>query len=205
MSKCDTYQTPIGDIVIDREIVDKLYETGEFEYYSISDDEDEHSLEMHLPYIKRMFGDHEFTLVPIVVGSIRYSKEQKYGKMLADYVKDDENLFIISSDFCHWGYNFDYMPYEREVSNDISGYIKYLDKQGMDLIEAQDGKQFVDYLKKTDNTICGRHPITVFLEALKESGLSSITKFVKYAQSGKIKNKYDSSVSYAASYTVVDA
>uniref|UniRef100_A0A7S3KTA3 Protein MEMO1 n=1 Tax=Euplotes crassus TaxID=5936 RepID=A0A7S3KTA3_EUPCR len=159
---------------------------------------------MHLPYIKKIFGDHPFSLVPIVVGSINYKSEQKYGKLLSEYVEDDETLFVISSDFCHWGRNFDYMPYEKDVDKSISGYIKHLDTQGMDIIEEQDGKKFVNYLKETENTICGRHPITVFLEAIKHSSLKTVTKFVKYAQSGEIHSKYDSSVSYASSYTVVD-
>lgn len=181
-----------------------MADTGEFEWYSLGEEEDEHSLEMHLPYIKRMFGDHDFTIVPIVVGSIKYKTEQRFGKLLAKYVKDDDNLFIISSDFCHWGASFQYMPYEKSSGLDQSGYIEQLDKQGMDLIETQNGKKFVEYLQETDNTICGRHPITVFLEALKESGLDTVTKFVKYAQSSKIKHKYDTSVSYAASYTVIN-
>lgn len=124
---------------------------------------------------------------------------------MADYLKDDDNLFIISSDFCHWGVNFDYMPHDKKVDKDISNYISHLDHQGIEHIENQDPDAFVSYLTETENTICGRHPITVFLEALKASGLSTATKFVNYAQSGKISNKYDSSVSYAASYTVISA
>ena len=58
-------------------------------------------------------------------------------------------------------------------------------------------------LDSVEYGICGRHPITVFLEALKFSGLSTVTKFVKYAQSSKVQYKNDSSVSYAASYTIV--
>ena len=42
----------------------------------------------------------------------------------------------------------------------------------------------------------------VLLETLKASGIETDTKFVKYAQSGPIKRKMDTSVSYASSYTV---
>ena len=95
------------------------------------------------------------------------------------------------------------MPYDKTIKKDISEYISYLDHQGMEHIEKQDPDGFVEYLADTENTIWGRHPITVFLEALKGSGLSAVTKFVKYAQSGKIKHKYDSSVSYAACLTMI--
>lgn len=181
-----------------------LKETGEFEDFKVKDDVNEHSLELHLPFVQRVFGSHPFKIVPIIVGSISYKKEQMYGKLLSEYINDDETLFVISSDFCHWGMSFDYTPYDKSVSDSVSGYIKALDKQGMDIIEEQDGKKFVNYLKETNNTICGRHPITIFLEALKETGAKATTKFVNYAQSGEIRKKYDSSVSYAASYTVID-
>lgn len=41
--------------------------------------------------------------------------------------------------------------------------IEALDKMGMDIIEAGDPDAFKKYLKGYENTICGRHPISVFL------------------------------------------
>ena len=29
------------------------------------------------------------------------------------FAERQDSLFIISSDFCHWGYDFDYTPYEN--------------------------------------------------------------------------------------------
>ncbi len=45
----------------------------------------------------------EFSIVPVLVGALSESKEQEYGKLLSKYLADPSNLFIISSDFCHWG------------------------------------------------------------------------------------------------------
>ena len=97
-------------------------------------DENEHSLEMHIPYIKKMFENHEFKLVPIMVGSIEADKEQEYGKKLAKYLDDEKTLFVISSDFCHWGSNFDYYPYDKE-KGEVYQSIEAMDRRGMDLIE----------------------------------------------------------------------
>ncbi len=44
----------------------------------------------------------DIKLVPILVGSTTEVKERMYGGLLAKYLEDPENLFIISSDFCHW-------------------------------------------------------------------------------------------------------
>ena len=62
---------------------------------------------------------------------------------------------------------------------------------------------FSNYLGKTKNTICGRHPIGVLLGALSElekGGRSAEIKWVRYEQSSKCLNIRDSSVSYASAY-----
>ncbi len=35
-------------------------------------------------------------------------REARYGQILAKYADDPKTLFIISSDFCHWGTRFNY-------------------------------------------------------------------------------------------------
>ena len=42
-----------------------------------------------------------FKVVPVLVGSTSHEKELLYGKLFSKYLKDPENLFVISSDFCH--------------------------------------------------------------------------------------------------------
>ena len=62
---------------------------------------------------------------------------------------------------------------------------------------------FSGYLNRTNNTICGRHPIGVLLGALSElekGGRSSEIRWVRYEQSSKCFNIKDSSVSYASAY-----
>ena len=41
-------------------------------------------------------------VVPIMVGATSSEKEKEYGRFFAPYLRDKENLFIVSSDFCHW-------------------------------------------------------------------------------------------------------
>lgn len=68
-------------------------------------DEEEHSLEMHLPYIAKVMQSKKgmFTIVPVMVGATSYQRQEEYGKIFSTYLADPENLFVISSDFCHWG------------------------------------------------------------------------------------------------------
>lgn len=69
---------------------------------------------------------------------------------------------MISSDFCHWGHRFRYQHYDPSKGA-IYQSITHLDKQGMDIIETLNPTTFTDYLRKYQNTICGRHPIGVLL------------------------------------------
>lgn len=65
---------------------------------------------MHLPYLRQMLGDN-FKVVPIIVGEVSATKAQELGQKLAKYFDDKDTVFVISSDFCHWGDNFDYQPH----------------------------------------------------------------------------------------------
>ena len=76
LTKAQEYETPLGRIEIDRETVEEIEGQGGFVYMSKKVDEKEHSLEMHLPYIKKMFGEHKFKLVPIMVGNLSEASEQ---------------------------------------------------------------------------------------------------------------------------------
>lgn len=66
-------------------------------------EENEHSIEMHLPFIAKVMENYDFTIIPVMVGSLSSEKEALYGEVFAPYLADPSNLFVISSDFCHWG------------------------------------------------------------------------------------------------------
>lgn len=204
LTQCTAYATPLYDLTVDAAINQDLMDTGHFELMSMEADEDEHSIEMQLPYIAKVMESMRgrFTIVPIMVGSLSPSLEAKYGKILAKYLEDPSNCFVISSDFCHWGQRFRYTHYEPE-KGEIYQSIQSLDRQGMDLIESLDPAGFSAYLKKLGNTICGRHPIGVFLNMVAtmrqhNSATRMDLKFLKYAQSNQVTSPRDSSVSYAA-------
>ncbi|VDN13567.1 unnamed protein product [Dibothriocephalus latus] len=203
--------SPYGCMMYTSPLVCKaLKKSGEFVDLRMSEDEDEHSLEMQLPYVAKVMESRAktFTIVPIMVGSLSFEKERVYGEILAPYLQDPRTLFVISSDFCHWGSRFRYTYYDQK-QGEIWQSIKNLDKMGMDSIETMNPEAFDTYIKKYRNTICGRHPIGVLLHAMNtlrntQQGSSFSLKFVQYAQSNKCHNERDSSVSYAAASVVMN-
>lgn len=210
LSRADMLKTPFYDLKVDVEVVRQLEKTGAFEWLDLEDDEREHSIEMQLPYLAKVMEEFKerFTVVPIVVGSLDREAEARYGRIFSEYLSDGSNLFVISSDFCHWGRRFRY-THLISPNNPVDQSIEELDRLGMDAIEKLDPAEFGAYLRKHRNTICGRHAIGVLLEAVQEvvrrGEVRKVEmKFLKYAQSNRCKDVNDSSVSYAAGAMVME-
>ena len=151
LTQCTEWATPFGNIPVEAQPSAELaVDTNNFTYLQKRHEENEHSLEMHLPFIKKVFDDanQPFTLVPMMVGQIKGNQLPGYGQALQKLFLDPRTLFVISSDFCHWGEHFDYQPVLQEYqgTNKIYQSIEALDKMGMDLIEKHDLSGFQKYL-----------------------------------------------------------
>jgi AmmeMemoRadiSam system protein B len=218
MSDCrvtpfEQLETPFGPLSIDVACCESLVSSKLFTYLDKSVDMQEHSLELQFPFLKAVFGNSPVKLVNIMVGVLDTAAKEEYGKQLVPYMKDPRTLFVISSDFCHWGKRFHYQYYDRQ-DGEIFQSIEKLDRLGMDCIERQNAKEFNAYLEKYQNTICGRNPISVLLEMIghwndsppmnsnNRDKIPLETLFVRYDQSMKCKTFEDLSVSYAAAWTV---
>lgn len=201
ISQASELETPVGNIKVDAEIRSSLMATGLFETMTAEMDEDEHSIEMHLPYVAHIMNQSTsgdgYSLIPIMIGSVSRKSANAYADELLPYFLDPSNLFIISSDFCHWGNRFRYQPYDSS-KGDIHQYIEWMDKEAIALIESHNHDGFVEYLARTDNTICGREAIKLLLTLIGKSPKEYNTKCVHYAQSSAARSMSDSSVSYAS-------
>lgn len=209
------YRTPLGDLPLDLPLLSTLRDSGEFSELPMPVDEAEHSVEMQLPFLAELLlhsplrrGRPPVTLVPMLVGSTRSREEARYGQILAPYLEAEGSLFVISSDFCHWGAQFGYTvtgePDLAETYRDgpwpENAAIEGLDREGMHHIAQQDARAFRQYLASNGNTICGRHPILVLLETLNSCRGQVKVDFVKYAQSSAMPGApppTQASVSYA--------
>lgn len=209
LTPATVYKTPLYDLAIDTAVYDELKRSGEFSQLSLEQDEDEHSIEMQLPFIAKVMERFRgrFTIVPMVVGNLSPEREAVYGRILAPHLANSSNVFVISSDFCHWGRRFRYQYYDKQ-DGDIWQSIEKLDHMGMEIIEKLKPTEFTAYLQEYSNTICGRRGISVLLNAiqtLRDRGQGDWKmKFLKYAQSSHCESMDDSSVSYAAGAVMVN-
>lgn len=208
LSSASIYETPLGNLTIDRDIYNELYATNMFEEMTLDVDEEEHSLELQLPFIAKVMQKRSkpFKIVPMMVGSVGSEKTRAYGRILAPYIERPDVAFILSSDFCHWGHRFQYQFYEKSWGK-IHQSIERLDKLGMKALKDLKFDTFNSYLKHYGNTICGRRPICVFLAAVEQLNAASLSdpskpkfliKFLDYLQSSRCEHMSHSSVSYVA-------
>ena len=85
----------------------------------------------------------------------------------------------------------------------------FLDRTALDIISRMDAKELDEYFKKYKSTICGRNPISIVLcliEKFKSKNTSKKISFscAGYAQSSKVTDMSDSSVSYAAGVNFIE-
>ncbi|MGA2093822.1 MAG: AmmeMemoRadiSam system protein B, partial [Sedimentisphaerales bacterium] len=109
----------------------------------------EHSVLIQLPLLQYRFGD--FKLVPIVAGQCSPATIQKAAAILKSMV-DANTLVVASSDFTHYGPNYDYIPFTKNIPDEL----KKLDSGAYDYISKLDSAGFRQYCDKTGATICGR-------------------------------------------------
>lgn len=198
---------------------------------SPSVDEDEHSLEMHLPYIHKRLSAHFPAsalppLVPIMIGNTAPATEKQLGEILAPYLADPSTAWVVSSDFAHWGSRFRYTYYEPTsgpatnlsarakppADPPIHESIKAVDFRCMGACEGGKHDEWLGVLEETGNTVCGRHPIGVVMAAVEVLGKegkgagedgSGRFRFVRYERSSEVTGVGESSVSYASAFAVV--
>jgi MEMO1 family protein len=96
LSRATHFATPLGKITVDQEAIKML---GKLKQVNISDaaHEQEHSLEVHLPFLQILLED--FQIVPLVAGEANPAEVAEVLELLWG---GEETLIIISSDLSHY-------------------------------------------------------------------------------------------------------
>ena len=170
-------ETPLGKVPVDNALAKGLIHKGEGAFTFRSDAHDrEHCLEVQLPFLQMLY-DEVPPIVPIVIGTQRLSVLQQIAEALEPYFNED-NLFVISSDFSH------YPSYEDAKKSDL-----YL----ADAITKGDLENFLKALSTIDKmnyvgedtAACGANAIAVLLSIMDEQGRGYFeAEHVMYRNSG---------------------
>ncbi|MBN2160462.1 MAG: AmmeMemoRadiSam system protein B [Spirochaetes bacterium] len=191
------FETPLGRVKIDAAAA-RLLGSGSLFARNPGAFEREHAIEIHLPFLQRIFGsklESSIPVLPILIGDIDDGEARTVARKIAAVAAGRSPLFIVSSDFTHYGPRFGYRPFRHAGPQVTAARLAELDGAAIDLIVKKDLPGFSGYVDRTGITICGRNAIRVAL-ALPISAFSA--EKLAYDTSGRITGDYDNSVSYAA-------
>lgn len=187
------YKTPLGLVPVDKDAVGTLRGHKQHIRSQIAH-EQEHSLEIELPFLQYVLKD--FEVLPILVGELSLVDIDSISKKLMKFM-DRKTVVIVSSDFTHYGERFGYKPFEVKDPASLKEKLKELDLGAVKKIGAIDCEGFRDYVRDRKVTICGRNAIALFLRVL-EKRKNAKAKLVEYYNSADISKDYDNTVSYAS-------
>lgn len=168
------YQTPLGPVEIDRELLDELDRLVALDHV---DDEREHSLEIQLPFLQRTL--KSFRVLPIMMGYPLAPHSHREGwqacqtlsKALTRLLETrDDVLLVASSDLAH---QYDY----RET-------VRY-DRAFVDLLRTYNADRLAQGLMAGQCQACGGVPIVTMLMATRTLGGRGIS-VLTHANSGDV-------------------
>jgi MEMO1 family protein len=191
MCSYNAYATPLGEVAIDLDAVNTLRELKLPLLQTLDRAHDnEHALEVEIPILQNVLGD--IPIVPLIAGHLDLASVRQLAVSLQTLWGKD-TLWVISSDFTHYGHSFGYVPFKSGVQENL----RELDLGAVDLINRCDLDGFAKYLEQTGATICGRAAIMLLLAMIENDG-DLTGELIEYSTSGELTGDWSHCVSYAA-------
>lgn len=176
------YNTPLGSIKVEGELVSKLLEDERFVFYPYAHSR-EHSIEVQLPFLQVI--RPETTILPILIGRQFDSSSQYLSDTLINVIGErlDKTVFIISSDLSHYH---------------SSTIAEKMDLQLAEAIEKLDVEKFSSLIKLRESEACGYGAIMTLLHMAQRLVFPHV-KRLYYTHSGEVSHDYSQVVGYLSS------
>jgi AmmeMemoRadiSam system protein B len=186
----EAFQTPLGNVEIDRELAGKIIGGG-IEEDTVAHME-EHSIEVQLPFLQ-YFGTG-FKFVPICMGDQQIGAAMLLGDRIASAARGRDLVVVASTDFTHAGMNYCHPPPRGMSAED---YARREDQPAIERILAMDPEGLVETVRKNRITMCGYGCVAAMLVATRKLGAKRAT-LLKYATSADVSGDDDMAVGYGA-------
>lgn len=191
LSGYGAFQTPLGEFPVDTEALAKMEKAGGSLIRTRDDaHESEHALEVELPILWEFFP--KIKLAPIICGHIDMNDAVKLADAMR-FLWEPKTLWVISSDFTHYGAAFGYVPFKSDIKENL----RKLDLGAADYIMDFDADGFSNYVDQTGATICGANPIRILLSIMSAEKDSLDSELIDYTTSGELTGDFSHCVSYA--------
>lgn len=180
----EAYETPLGVVLVDKEAVQSLNEALETELgYGLARvrRDQEHSLEIELPFLQRAIGTG-FKLLPVMVRDQSLRVTQVLGECLAKILHGRNAVLVASTDLSHF--------YPQRIANE-------LDREMLRCIESFDPEEVIKVEEEGRGFACGRGALAAVLWAAKGLGANAV-KILNHATSGDVTGDTSQVVGYGA-------
>ncbi|MBS1856756.1 MAG: AmmeMemoRadiSam system protein B [Acidobacteria bacterium] len=185
-------ETPLGSVPVDRAAAGALAAAPPFHAVAeplVCD----HSVEIQIPFLQTFLPGA--AIVPLYVGHLTADQRRVAAARLREHL-DARTILLASSDLTHFGYQFDYLPFEPGEST--ADDLRALDMGVLAAAGSLDADLFAHQLSNTRSTVCGSAPIELMLETIAGLGEELYQETLDYDTSGAIMRDYRHSVSYGA-------
>lgn len=178
-----SYFTPLGEVPVEGDLTDGLAELLAEETIGLTPiaNDDEHSLEIQLPFLQRALSK-PFSLLPVMVRRKDWSMAQILGNALAKVLKHRNALLVASTDLSHF--------YPLPIANQ-------LDTEMLSLIEAFSPQGVLQAEETATGFACGAGAVAAVLVAARELGGNEV-KILHYSTSAEETLDSSSVVGYGA-------
>lgn len=176
----DAYRTPLGDVLIHRELREALAENSNIVVPGEEGHRSEHSVEVQLPFLQQVLGS--FSFVPLVMGNQSRSACDVLADNLRQALAGRDVLLIASSDLSHYHSYEMARSRDRTIIHDIGSF---------------DDESLMSHLENDVAEACGGGPMVVVMKTLKALGANH-SSLLFSCNSGDVTGQKDAVVGYCS-------
>lgn len=181
------YRTPLGSVPVAEAELEELENLMVAEDITLSQvaGDDEHSLEIQLPFLQRAW-QNDFLLLPVMVRSRSADEIRSFARCLFEVIKDKDFLLVASSDLSHF--------YPQDMA-------EQLDSEMLRRVKALDPARVLTAETEGAASACGAGAIAALLWAAELGGADRV-EVLNYSTSADSTGDTSSVVGYGAAAVV---
>ncbi len=173
LSPAEVWQTPLGQVRVDAELRDLIQSRAVFVTSDEQPHQQEHSIEVQLPFLQQVLGEFEF--VPLSLSFLSLEECAELGVAIADACRAEsrpghDTLVLASSDLNHY-----LSPQKTDA----------LDKIALEKVTAMDAEGLLRIVEEKDISMCGVLPTAVMIYAANALGAKH-SRLLKHCHSGDV-------------------
>jgi hypothetical protein len=185
----DGFSTPLGTTMIDKEVVKALLAADSDCVPDKSLHQQEHSIEVQLPFIQVLFPDAH--IVPAVIGVPDIGLCNRFGAALAGVLKSRRALIVASADLSHY-------PTADAAEDVDKKTLAAMEKMDPALLQKTTQAQMRRGIPNLHTCACGEAAVMAAMSAARAMGATA-GRVIRYAHSGDVPaGERDRVVGYGA-------